>query len=80
MRIIEPPVGLGIGDVARADLAQTRREIRDEREHRLAHVVLVARLVRNEPVAIVVAAQLFEEFEKSRSEVARRHRVSVTPE
>ena len=78
MAPVDAPGRAWVGDVARADLSQARREVRDECEHRLAHVVLIARFVRDEPVAIVVAAQFFEEFEKSRSEVARRHRLRVT--
>jgi len=39
----------------------------------------VSMLVRREPLAIVVAAQLFEELEKLWSEVPLRHRPRFTP-
>src|ERR1035437_9042731 len=69
----------GIRNVARADLSQPRREICDECEHRLAHRALVARLVLREPVAIVVAAQFLQKFEKSLCKVALGHRFRFTP-
>src|SRR5579859_5504146 len=44
-----------VGNKLRADLLKPRREIHDESDHRFAHVAFVARPIRLEPLATVVA-------------------------
>src|SRR5229473_7241791 len=63
-----------IRHVARTDFCEPWRERRDEREHRLAHLVLVARFILEKPVAVVVAAEFLEKFEELGREVTRGHR------
>jgi hypothetical protein len=59
-----------VRDKVGADLSQPRREVRDEREHRLAHLVLVTGFILEKPVAVVVAPELLEKFKTLRREVA----------
>src|SRR5260370_41513524 len=66
-----------IGEVAGADFFELGRESRYEREHRLAHLVLVTRLIFQKPVAVVVALEFLEKFEEPGREVARGHRFGL---
>ena len=63
-----------------ADTAQTRTEVFDEPEHRLARVELVRGLVGEEPVATVVRLEFSQEREQTRREVSLgAHRAILVP-
>lgn len=57
---MEPPIGLGSG-IAATNAMQSRSEIRDELEQRIANGQLVSCPVREEPLPIVVGAQVARE-------------------
>ena len=66
MRNSEPPTGRGSATTCRLSLRELRPHGRDEAQQRIAHVALVALLVRLEPGALVVGRQLAQEAERAR--------------
>ena len=62
-----------VGHQVRADVGQSEPEVLDEGERGLEQVVLVAALVRVEPLAVVVGLQLAQEGEQLGPELAVGH-------
>src|SRR6266849_3471292 len=63
-----------VGNQLWADLPEPRSEVGDECEHRLTNVAFVARTIRLEPFASVVAPQFLQEAEQVTAEMRFLHR------